>query len=124
MSRASALPSLRATPAAGSSASVSEITLMGSADRGGTCRGPAAAAAGCARGLRGRRFPEKVVGLPAPQDPPGGVVERDTISTPPLDPAKDTMTSSLLTDLRERVIDESEPLPGLLRKCLMLGAES
>ncbi|MCV7609521.1 hypothetical protein MICRO80W_540013 [Micrococcus luteus] len=34
------------------------------------------------------------------------------------------MTSSLLTDLRERVIDESEPLPGLLRKCLMLGAET
>ena len=29
----------------------------------------------------------------------------DTISIPP-DPAKDTMTSSLLTDLRERVIDE------------------
>ena len=47
----------------------------------------------------------------------------DTISIPP-DPAKDTMTSSLLTDLRERVIDEAEPLPGLLRKCLMLGAQT
>lgn len=34
------------------------------------------------------------------------------------------MTSSLLTDLRERVIDEAEPLPGLLRKCLMLGAQT
>ena len=47
----------------------------------------------------------------------------DTISTPP-DPRKDTMASSLLTDLRELVIDEAEPLSGLLRKCLLLGAET
>ena len=34
------------------------------------------------------------------------------------------MTEPLLTALRERVIDESEPLAGLLRKCLLLGAET
>lgn len=34
------------------------------------------------------------------------------------------MTNTLLSSLRERVLDESEPLAGLLRKCLLLGAET
>lgn len=34
------------------------------------------------------------------------------------------MTESLLTSLRNHMLDESEPLAGLLRKCLMLGAET
>ncbi|UFU05496.1 hypothetical protein [Ruania halotolerans] len=34
------------------------------------------------------------------------------------------MTDTLLQSLRARVIDESESLAGLLRKCLMLGAET
>jgi hypothetical protein len=34
------------------------------------------------------------------------------------------MTDSLLRSLRERVLDEGEPLAGLLRKCLLLGAET
>lgn len=34
------------------------------------------------------------------------------------------MTETLLRSLRERLIDESEPLAGLLRKCLLLGAET
>lgn len=31
---------------------------------------------------------------------------------------------SLLRSLRHHMLDESEPLAGLLRKCLMLGAET
>ncbi|MGP5732961.1 AbiTii domain-containing protein [Arthrobacter rhombi] len=34
------------------------------------------------------------------------------------------MTNHLLNSLREHILDESEPLAGLLRKCLMLGAET
>lgn len=34
------------------------------------------------------------------------------------------MTDSLLRALREKALDESEPLAGLLRKCLLLGAET
>ena len=34
------------------------------------------------------------------------------------------MTHAVLTALRDRVIDDSQPLPGLLRTCLMLGAET
>lgn len=34
------------------------------------------------------------------------------------------MANTLLSSLRERVLDESEPLAGLLRKCLLLGAET
>lgn len=34
------------------------------------------------------------------------------------------MTATLLRSLREHLLDESEPLAGLLRKCLMLGAET
>lgn len=34
------------------------------------------------------------------------------------------MTTTLLQSLRERIIDESEPLDGLLRKCLALGAQT
>jgi hypothetical protein len=34
------------------------------------------------------------------------------------------MTQPLLHSLRERVLDENEPLAGLLRKCLLLGAET
>lgn len=34
------------------------------------------------------------------------------------------MTDSLLTSLRNHMLDESEALAGLLRKCLMLGAET
>jgi hypothetical protein len=34
------------------------------------------------------------------------------------------MTDSLIRALREKVMDESEPLAGLLRKCLLLGAET
>ncbi|WP_141390715.1 AbiTii domain-containing protein [Cellulosimicrobium cellulans] len=34
------------------------------------------------------------------------------------------MTETLLRSLRERLLDESEPLAGLLRKCLLLGAET
>ncbi|MGX5359857.1 AbiTii domain-containing protein [Kocuria sp. KH4] len=34
------------------------------------------------------------------------------------------MKNTLLSSLRERVLDESEPLAGLLRKCLLLGAET
>lgn len=34
------------------------------------------------------------------------------------------MTDTLLRALRERLLDESEPLAGLLRKCLLLGAET
>lgn len=34
------------------------------------------------------------------------------------------MTDTLLRALRARILDESEPLAGLLRKCLLLGAET
>lgn len=34
------------------------------------------------------------------------------------------MTSTLLQSLRERILDEDEPLAGLLRKCLALGMET
>lgn len=34
------------------------------------------------------------------------------------------MTDTLLKSLREQVLDESQPLAGLLRKCLVLGAET
>lgn len=34
------------------------------------------------------------------------------------------MTDTLLRSLRDRLLDESEPLAGLLRKCLLLGAET
>lgn len=34
------------------------------------------------------------------------------------------MTDTLLRSLREHLLDESEPLAGLLRKCLLLGAET
>lgn len=34
------------------------------------------------------------------------------------------MTDTLLRSLRDRMLDESEPLAGLLRKCLLLGAET
>jgi hypothetical protein len=34
------------------------------------------------------------------------------------------MTDTLLRSLRARLLDESEPLAGLLRKCLLLGAET
>ncbi|WP_071805677.1 AbiTii domain-containing protein [Couchioplanes caeruleus] len=34
------------------------------------------------------------------------------------------MTDTLLHSLREHVVDESQPLAGLLRKCLLLGAET
>lgn len=34
------------------------------------------------------------------------------------------MTDTLLRSLRELMLDESEPLAGLLRKCLLLGAET
>lgn len=34
------------------------------------------------------------------------------------------MTDTLLQALRARILDESEPLAGLLRKCLLLGAET
>lgn len=34
------------------------------------------------------------------------------------------MTDTLLQSLREHMLDESEPLAGLLRKCLLLGAET
>lgn len=34
------------------------------------------------------------------------------------------MTDTLLQALRDRILDESEPLAGLLRKCLLLGAET
>lgn len=34
------------------------------------------------------------------------------------------MTNTLLRSIRERILDESEPLDGLLRKCLLLGAET
>jgi len=34
------------------------------------------------------------------------------------------VTDSLLRSIRERILDESEPLAGLLRKCLLLGAET
>ncbi|MFJ5545630.1 AbiTii domain-containing protein [Micromonospora chalcea] len=34
------------------------------------------------------------------------------------------MTETLLRSLREHLLDESEPLAGLLRKCLLLGAET
>jgi hypothetical protein len=34
------------------------------------------------------------------------------------------VTDTLLRSLRERMLDESEPLAGLLRKCLLLGAET
>lgn len=34
------------------------------------------------------------------------------------------MPSSLLSALRDKALDESEPLAGLLRKCLLLGAET
>lgn len=34
------------------------------------------------------------------------------------------MTDTLLRSLRGRLVDESEPLAGLLRKCLLLGAET
>jgi hypothetical protein len=34
------------------------------------------------------------------------------------------MTETLLRSLRERLLDESEPLAGLLRACLLLGAET
>ncbi|MBM7025312.1 hypothetical protein [Clavibacter zhangzhiyongii] len=34
------------------------------------------------------------------------------------------MTDTLLRSLRDRALDETEPLAGLLRKCLLLGAET
>lgn len=34
------------------------------------------------------------------------------------------MTETLLRSIREHLLDESEPLAGLLRKCLLLGAET
>lgn len=34
------------------------------------------------------------------------------------------VTNTVLQSLRDRLLDESEPLAGLLRKCLMLGAET
>jgi len=34
------------------------------------------------------------------------------------------VTDNLLRSIRERLLDESEPLAGLLRKCLLLGAET
>lgn len=34
------------------------------------------------------------------------------------------MTDTLLRSLRERLLDESESLAGLLRACLLLGAET
>jgi len=34
------------------------------------------------------------------------------------------VTDTLLRSLRDRMLDESEPLAGLLRKCLLLGAET
>lgn len=34
------------------------------------------------------------------------------------------MTEPLIKSLREHILDESEPLAGLLRKCLLLGAET
>src|SRR5690606_36109191 len=34
------------------------------------------------------------------------------------------MTGTLLQSLRELLLDESQPLAGLLRKCLLLGAET
>lgn len=34
------------------------------------------------------------------------------------------MTNTLLGSLREQILDETEPLAGLLRKCLLLGAET
>lgn len=34
------------------------------------------------------------------------------------------MNDTLLRSIRERLLDESEPLAGLLRKCLLLGAET
>jgi len=34
------------------------------------------------------------------------------------------MTDTLLRSIRERLLDETEPLAGLLRKCLLLGAET
>ncbi|WP_341925051.1 hypothetical protein [Nocardioides psychrotolerans] len=34
------------------------------------------------------------------------------------------MTDTVLQSLRERVLDETEPLAGLLRKCLILGADT
>lgn len=34
------------------------------------------------------------------------------------------MTDDLLRSLRDRLLDENEPLAGLLRKCLLLGAET
>ncbi len=34
------------------------------------------------------------------------------------------VTDTVLQSLRTQILDESEPLAGLLRKCLMLGAET
>ena len=34
------------------------------------------------------------------------------------------MTDTLLRSLRDRLLDESEPLAGLLRKCLLLAAQT
>ena len=39
-------------------------------------------------------------------------------------PSLSRVTDTLLRSLRERMLDESEPLAGLLRKCLLLGAET
>ncbi|SMQ61621.1 hypothetical protein [Agreia sp. VKM Ac-1783] len=39
-------------------------------------------------------------------------------------PGVTAMTDSLLASLRNHMLDENEPLAGLLRKCLMLGAET
>jgi hypothetical protein len=39
-------------------------------------------------------------------------------------PSLSHVTDTLLRALRERMLDESEPLAGLLRKCLLLGAET
>lgn len=39
-------------------------------------------------------------------------------------PSLSSVTDTLLRSLRERMLDESEPLAGLLRKCLLLGAET
>ncbi|MGN7035558.1 hypothetical protein [Microbacterium sp. P26] len=63
--------------------------------------------------------------------------ERESKRTPTGDPMRgapirdagdatqaSAMSGSLLQSLRDRALDESEPLAGLLRKCLLLGAET
>lgn len=50
--------------------------------------------------------------------------QRATLKVLPMPPKLILMTTTLLQSLRDQIIDESEPLEGLLRKCLLLGAES